>query len=221
MIASLTGAAYAALVTADPALGSSSVSLLEIVTAVALVTATALSFLFWYAASKPNVIVKPRLKSGYVTVVIANEGKAHAKDVRVTSESLPLDEDSAKTLDICLPAMYPKEEIEYFVAVSNHAVRHEPYEFDVSHKRWLFRWPRETRHFKVDFRQYENTLAEAHVTTPFENSLKDLARIGTTLVQMQVNKKDRFRVRKELAKRRVQKVRRWASSGFKRAKPDG
>ena len=222
MIASLASLTFAGSAVAEPALQSTSTDWVEIVTAGAIALATGLSFLFWYAASKPNVIVKPSWRSGVATVVITNVGKALAKDLRVSAESLPLGEGSDETLDICLPAMYPQEEIEYFVAVGNHAVNHEPYEFDLSHRRWFFRWSRETRNFKIDFKQYRHTLTEHHVTTPFEKDLADIARVGNTLIRMHVNNKDRFRLRKERVRRRARNVRKRLVSGFKRVRnPDG
>ena len=169
---------------AEPPLNSSSsINLVEIVTAAALVVATVLSFWFWYVANKPNIIVRPKFQSGSTTVVITNEGRTPAKNLRITSKSLKLRRDSKETLDICLPAMYPKEEIEYYVAPGHQAVQYEPYEFDVLHRRWLWRWVREKRHFTIDFRQYEYVLADHHVTTPFEHTMDEIARIGNTLIQ--------------------------------------
>ena len=90
MIASLASLTFAGSAVAEPALQSTSTDWVEIVTAGAIALATGLSFLFWYAASKPNVIVKPSWRSGVATVVITNVGKALAKDLRVSAESLPL-----------------------------------------------------------------------------------------------------------------------------------
>ena len=203
----LIGSLAAMLANEAPVTSSTSLSLVEYVTAGALVIATIFSFWFWYVANRPNVIIKPTLKSGSTTVVITNMGKSQAEDVRVSSESLKLSRHSDETLDIRLPTMYPQEEIEYYVAPGSQTVAQEPYEFDVSHRRWLWRWPREKRRFIIDFKQYEHSLADLHVSTPFENHLEDIARIGQSLIQMHVNKKDRFRFRKEIAKYRARKLR--------------
>ena len=205
-----------------PITSSTSLSLVESVTAGALVMATIFSFSFWYVANKPNVIIKPTLKSGSTTVVITNMGKSQAENVRISSESLKLNRNSDETLDIRLPTMYPQEEIEYYVAPGSQTVAQEPYEFYVSHRRWLWRWPREKRRFTIDFKQYEHSLADLHVSTPFENHLEDIARIGQSLIQMHVNKKDRFRFRKEMAKHRVRRLRTWLVTKTMRTnKPDG
>ena len=118
--------------------------------------------------------------------------------------------------------MYPKEQIEYFVAPGHEAVNYEPYEFIVSHRRWLWRWPAERRKFKIDFKQYEAILADLHVSTPFERDLEQIARIGNTLIQMHVNKKDRFRLWRTRVKFRVRRLAKGAMSGLKKlARLDG
>ena len=83
MIPSVTGTALigplaAMLANEAPVTSSTSLSLVEYVTAGALVIATIFSFWFWYVANKPNVIIKPTLKSGSTTVVITNMGKSQA-----------------------------------------------------------------------------------------------------------------------------------------------
>ena len=221
MIASILSAALIGLLAAqqatEPSLSSSSsINLVEIVTAAALVVATILSFCFWYVANKPNIIVRPKFQSGSTTIVITNEGRTPAKNLRIKSKSLSLRRDSKETLDICLPAMYPKEELEYYVAPGHQAVNYEPYEFDVIHRRWLWKWAREKRNFTIDFRQYEHVLADHHVTTPFERTMDEIARIGNTLIQMHVNKKDRFRLWKETAKYRARTLRRRVAALLRR-----
>ena len=176
----LWGWVGASLAHGTPGWSFSSISPVEFVTATALVCATVFSFLFWYVANKPNVIVKPVFKSGSATVVITNEGRIPARSLRVMSTSLKPVRDSDEALDVRLPAMYPKEQIEYFVAPGHEAVNYEPYEFIVSHRRWLWRWPAERRKFKIDFKQYEAILADLHVSTPFERDLEEIARIGNT-----------------------------------------
>lgn len=205
-----------------PGPSPSSISPVEFVTATALVCATVFSFWFWYVANKPNVIVKPVFKSGSVTVVITNEGKVPATCLKVTSKSLKPVRDSDDALDVRLPAMYPKEQIEYYVAPGHKAVKYEPYEFVVSHRRWLCRWPTETRKFKIDFRQYEAILGDLHVSTPIEQNLEQIARIGNTLIQMHVNRKDRFRLWRTLFKVRGRRLAKWASSSLRKlVRPDG
>lgn len=115
--------------------------------------------------------------------------------------------------------MYPLEEIEYYVAPGSQAIAQEPYEFFLSHRRWIWRWPNEKRQFIIDFKQYEHSLADHHVSTPFEHHLEDIARIGQSLIQMHVSKKDRFRFRKEMAKHRARKLRAWLSTKIRR--PNG
>ena len=117
----LIGSLVAMLANEAPVTSSASFSLVEYVTAGALVIATFFSFWFWYVANKPNVIIKPTLKSGSTTVVITNMGKSQAEDVRILSESLRLSRNSDETLDIRLPTMYPQEEIEYYVAPGSQA----------------------------------------------------------------------------------------------------
>lgn len=226
MRASLLGAVFVGLVAGGlaqeaPAGVSSSISPLELITAIALVCATALSFVFWYVANKPNIIVKPAFKSGSTTVVITNEGRIPAKALRVMSAAFKPVRDSDDALDVLLPAMYPKEQIEYFVAPGHEAVKYEPYEFIVSHRRWLFRWPAERRKFKIDFKQYEAILADLHVSTPLEHDMGEIARIGNTLIQMHVNKKDRFRLWRTVTKRRGRQMAKWVVSRIKKlARPD-
>ena len=135
----LWGWVGASLAHGAPGWSFSSISPVEFVTATALVCATVFSFLFWYVANKPNVIVKPVFKSGSATVVITNEGRIPARSLRVMSTSLKPVRDSDEALDVRLPAMYPKEQIEYYVAPGHEAVKYEPYEFIVSHRRWLWR----------------------------------------------------------------------------------
>lgn len=195
---------------------SLSIGLVELVTAIALVCTAVLSFLFWYVANKPNIIVKPVFKSGSTTVVITNEGRIPAKSLRIMSSALKPVRDSDTTLDVLFPAMYPKEQIEYFVAPGHEAVKYEPYEFIVSHRRWLSRWPRERRKFKIDFKQYQATLADLHMSTPFEHDLGEIARIGNTLIQLHVNKKDRFRRWRTLGKFRARKLARWTASSLRK-----
>lgn len=166
----------------------------KLVTAFALASATVLSFWFWYVANKPNIIVKPTFKSSTTTVVITNEGRTPAKRVRITSTSLKPFRDSDDTLDVRLPAMYPKEQIEYYVGPGREVVDFEPYEFVVTHRRWLSRWPTERRRFTIDFNQYEAMLTDLHVATPLERDMRQIARIGNTLIQMHVDKKDRPRL---------------------------
>ena len=177
-----------------PASSWSSIGLVEFVTALALVCATVLSFWFWYVANKPNIIVKPTFKSSSTTVVITNEGRIPAKSLRITSASLNPVEGSAETLDIRLPAMYPKEQIEYYVAPGRDAVDFEPYEFEVAHRRWLWRWPLEKRRFSIDFKQYESMLTDLHVATPLERDVRQIARTANSLIQMHIDKKDRPRL---------------------------
>ena len=218
----LWGWVGASLAHRAPGWSFSSISPVEFVTATALVCATVFSFLFWYVANKPNVIVKPVFKSGSATVVITNEGRIPARSLRVMSTSLKPVRDSDEALDVRLPAMYPKEQIEYFVAPGHEAVKYEPYEFIVSHRRWLWRWPAERRKFKIDFKQYEAILADLHVSTPFERDLEQIASIGNTLIQMHVNKKDRFRLWRMRVKYRAQRLAKRAMSGLKKlAKLDG
>ena len=218
--AALLGWAAAGFTHEASASSSSSISPVEFVTAIALVSATVLSFWFWYVANKPNIIVKPAFKSSTTTVVITNEGRTPAKRLRVTSTSLKPFRDSDDTLDVRLPAMYPKEQIEYYVGPGREVVDYEPYEFVVTHRRWLSRWPKEKRRFTIDFKQYEAMLTDLHVATPFERDMSQIARIGSTLIQMHVNKKDRprlWRVRitalpKRLARRATLTLKRLTSS---------
>ena len=195
---------------------SSSISPVESVTAAALVCATVLSFWFWYVANKPNIIVKPTFKSGSTTVVITNEGRIPAKRLRITSESLKPVRDSEETLDIRLPAMHPKEQIEYYVAPGREAVNFEPYEFEVSHRRWLYGWPKEKRHFTIHFKQYAAMLTDLHVATPLERDMQQIVRIGNTLIQMHVNKKDRPRLWRARIKFRAKRLVKKATAGLKK-----
>lgn len=226
MLTPLLGAVLLAVsdttVLAHEAPGTESVGLLEIVTAIALSSATVFSFWFWYVANKPNVIVKPTFISGSTAVTIVNEGRTPAKHLRVVSASFQLRRDSDETLDISLPALYPKEELKYYAGVWSDAVKQEPYEFNVSHRRWLSRWPTEKRHFTVDFAPYEATLGEIESVGPFENTLTDLARIGHSLIQMHAHKKDRLRYKREILKYRFRQLKeRVASRLGKTAKSDG
>ena len=215
-ILAVSGWVGASLAHEVPVPAPSSISPVELVTATALVCATVFSFWFWYVANKPNVIVKPVFKSSSATVVITNQGRVPARRLKVTSTSLKPVRDSDDGLDVRLPAMYPKEQIEYYVAPGHEAVKYEPYEFVVSHRRWLCRWLTETRKFKIDFKQYEAILGDLHVSTPFEQNLEQIARIGNTLIQMQVNRKDRFRLWRTLLRVRGKRLAEWASSGLRK-----
>ena len=186
-----------------------SVNWVELVTAGAVMATAVFSFCFWYVRNRPNIIVKPNLTDGVTTVVITNEGLSQAKSLEIKSPTLHVPRDSEQTLDVRVAAMYPNERYEYFVAVSLKAVKFEPYEFNVSHKRWLLPGPRVKRRFTLDFGQYEDMLQGLHVTTPFENHMKEIARIGGTLVQMQINKKDRFRLWKYKVSDRAQRLGKW------------
>ena len=197
-----------------PPTSSSSISTVEFVTAAALVCATLLSFWFWYVANKPNIIVKPTFKSGSTTVVITNEGRIPAKGLTITSDSLKPVEGSDETLNVRLPAMYPKEQIEYYVAPGRDAVNFEPYEFVMTHRRWLCRWPRERRRFTIDFKQYEAMLTDLHIATPLERDMRQLARIGNTLIQMHVTKKDRPRLWRMSITARVKRIAKRATSSL-------
>ena len=185
------------------------VNWVELITAIALVTTAVFSFCFWYVQNRPNIIVKPNLTKGVTTVVITNEGLSHAKSLEIKSPTLKVPRDSEQTLDVRVPAMYPNERYEYFVAVSLKVVKFEPYEFNVSHKRWLLPWPRVKRRFTLDFRQYEDMLQDLHVTTPFEHHMEEIARIGGTLIQMQINKKDRSRLWKYKVSDRAKRLGKW------------
>ena len=216
----LLGWAVAGFAHEAPASSSSSIGTVEFVTAVALVSATVLSFWFWYVANKPNIIVKPTFKSSSTTVVITNEGRTPAKSLRIMSKSLKPFRGSEDTLDVRLPAMYPKEQIEYYVGPGREAVDYEPYEFVVTHRRWLSRWPTEKRCFTIDFKQYEAMLTDLHVATPLERDMRQIARIGNALIQMRINKRDRPRLwrlsitarAKRLAKRAISNLKKLIAS---------
>ena len=80
--------------------------------AAALVVATILSFCFWYVANK---LEHHRQTEVSIRVHDYRHYERSIEPPRRTSESSPnlvlsLRRDSKETLDICLPAMYPKED---------------------------------------------------------------------------------------------------------------
>ena len=203
MIASLLS--YVANETASE--GSfTSFNLVELATALILFGTLILTIRFWYATNRPNVIVKQVARASAAIIVIANEGLQSAKNLRITCDAFKLSEDSDESLDIRLPAIQPKEQLEYFVAATHEAVKLPPYNFAVVHDKWGIPWWKERRAFVIDFRKYAYTLTSYHMPTRLEEDIRQIAQMGQILIKSHINKVDRRRVRTEQIALRVKQL---------------
>lgn len=176
---------------------ASSVGLLSVVTAISVAIATILSFLFWYIANKPNVVARPKLQHGGLSVIVSNDGKIAAKSLRIISSDIELSRNSEQpeTLNANLPAMYPGEFLEYFAGVGPRAKSLGRIEVEISYRRWLWlSWPKEKRLFQIDFDQYKGALIEVEQPSVLEGKMDELARSVSALVQWKVGRRDRLRL---------------------------
>ena len=183
-----------------------SFNLVELATAVILFVTLILTIRFWYAANRPNIIVKQVARANSAIVVIANEGLQSANDLRITCDSFKLSEDSDEPFDISLPAMQPKEQLEYYVAPTHEAVKFPPYGFAVVHDKWGIPWRKERRTFVIDFSKYAYTLTSYHMPTRLEQDVRQLAQIGQILIKSHINELDQGPGRTERMQLRLKQL---------------
>ena len=183
-----------------------SFNLVELATAVILFGTLILTIRLWYAANRPNIIVKQVARANSAIVVVTNEGLQSAKNLRITCNSFKLSEDSDEPFDIRFPAMQPKEQLEYFVAATHEAVEFPPYNFTVIHDKWGIPWWKERRAFVIDFSKYAYTLTSYHMPTRLEQDIREIAQMGQILIKSHINHIDRRRVRTEQIALRVKQL---------------
>ena len=174
-----------------------SFNLVELVTGGILLITLIFTFAFWYAANRPNIIIRSDPSDNSATIVIANEGLRPARNLTVTSDSFKLSKDTDQSFNRFLPVMYPKEQLEYYVAPGYEAVRLPEYEFDLVHDRWIIRrivpWWKETRHFTISFSQYADMLTSYNTPTRLEQDIRQIAQMGHILIKSQIDAIDRQR----------------------------
>ena len=175
-------------------------------TVIFLAVGACLTFIFWYIANKPNILVCPSHKNGVFSVHIRNEGRVAARDVRVQCPTyIARRNDSAESFSVNFLMLQPGEDLEYHIGVGHKVIDHEPYVFTVNHRKWLAPKLREKREYAIDFSQYRDVIARLEMTTNLEKLMEDVARNTEALLRLSIRKLDRwerFRSIWHFAKRR-------------------
>ena len=131
----------------------------DVATVIFLAIGASLTFIFWYIANKPNVLVFPSHTNGVFSVHVRNEGRVAARDVRVECPTYtPSRSDSTESFGVNFLTLQPGEDLEYHIGVGNKVIDHEPYVFAVNHRKWLMLIGRERRVYAIDFSQYRDVI---------------------------------------------------------------
>ena len=178
----------------------------DVATVIFLAIGASLTFIFWYIANKPNVLVFPSHTNGVFSVHVRNEGRVAARDVRVECPTYtPSRSDSTESFGVNFLTLQPGEDLEYHIGVGNKVIDHEPYVFAVNHRKWLMLIGRERRVYAIDFSQYRDVIGRSEMTTNLEKLMEDVARNTEALLRLSIRKLDRwerFRSLWRFAKRR-------------------
>lgn len=149
----------------------------------------ALGFVYWYFASRPNVVVCPKFVGTFTSVEVRNHGRTAARDFRIRCPQLKFrDEDDS--LDQKFDRVQPQQSFEYFVGVGHELVDDEPYCFEVSYRRWLC-FGRTDHDVQVDFGSFRNVLTASEQPNKFTKAVEDLTNRADELLQMLVAERDR------------------------------
>lgn len=150
---------------------------------------------YWYIANRPNIIARPAFDNTFVTLHVCNEGRATARDLRVTCPTLIVSRSPEKSLDAGWTQFHARQEIEYYIGVGHELLDSKTYCVTLSHRVWLLRWPRFrlSRKFNINLGDYRHVLVGRESPSKLTEEVQRLSRTMQDVLQLTIHRLDRRR----------------------------